>query len=142
MPAPPYKRIGLGGVCSDECSTVVRNRGGVKTVKTSVPSNAPPPPKPKDDIPQKIRAEVILRDSGRCRWCGMKSSHIHHINYRSEGVDHSPHNLIVLCPHHHNVVHSNKRRWKPILLALIWLLYVERRPTTIPAVERHLARNP
>lgn len=70
----------------------------------------------------------------------MKTLSIHHINYRSEGVDHSPHNLIVLCQRHHDVVHSDKGKWKPVLLALIWMLYVQRRPMTVPLVERTLAR--
>lgn len=65
--------------------------------------------------------------------------HLHHINYRSEGVDHQPHNLITLCPHHHNVVHGDKRRWKPILLAVVWQIYVTRRNVTVPQMERWLA---
>lgn len=85
-----------------------------------------------------MRAAVLTRDQYRCRFCGSTAVHVHHINYRSEGVDHSPHNLIVLCSKHHDLVHSDKHHWKPILLATIWILYVEGRPTTVPLVDRML----
>lgn len=116
----------------------VRSQGGVRS-KTGEKTTQKTPAK-KDEIPTAVRAEVLSRDSGRCRWCGTRTVHLHHICYRSEGVDHSPHNLITLCPHHHDVVHADKRRWKPILLALIWIVYVERRHTTVPLVEKVLAR--
>lgn len=68
------------------------------------------------DIPDDIRTEVLLRDNGRCRVCGDRY-HLapHHIKYRSEGIDHSPENLIMLCGEHHQLVHSNKRIYQPVL---------------------------
>lgn len=134
--APPYKRQGLGGLCSEECLTIVRNRGGVKTAATKSLKSV----KARDEVPPSTREAVLLRDSARCRWCGVRTVHLHHINYRSEGVDHSEHNLITLCPHHHDVVHSDKARFKPLLLAVIWHLYITRWSATVPQVERWLAR--
>ena len=74
------------------------------------------------------------RDGGKCRWCGTTSwVELHHINYRSEGVDHSDHNLITLCKAHHDEAHSDKRRWKPVLLGVMWVQYVEGRTVTVPS---------
>lgn len=35
-------------------------------------------------------------------------------------------------------VHSNKRHWQPVLLATIWLGYVDQRMLTVPEMERRL----
>lgn len=60
------------------------------------------------------------RDRHRCRFCGRPDAlHDHHIHYRSEGVDHSPDNLILLCHDHHDLVHTDKGRWQPVCLAYI-----------------------
>lgn len=131
---PPHRKVGLGGVCSDEC---MRTLSGVR--KPGTESKSHRPPKPPDNIPVWARKAVMQRDHDRCRWCGSTAVHLHHIFYRSEGVDHSPHNLITLCEKHHSIVHSNKRYWKPILLATIWNLYLGK-PVTIPQVQRSLER--
>lgn len=99
-----------------------------KTRELSLFSGPNPPPN--------VRAEVMLRDKGRCRFCLRPSSSQHHIKYKSEGVDHQRHNLIVLCQTHHDLVHSNKRKWQPLLRAYIWLYYVEGQQLTIPTIER------
>ena len=73
------------------------------------------------DIPEKTRKEVYARDGYRCRWCGRGNAwiHLHHIVYRSSGVDHSKENLISLCEAHHRLVHTNKHVYQPVLLKLI-----------------------
>ena len=92
----PQRRVGLGGLCAD-CADLGPEPSG---------------------IPPATRAEVLDRDSYSCQLCGAKRAlHVHHIHYRSEGVDHTPDNLIVLCRAHHDLVHSNKRYWQPRLLA-------------------------
>lgn len=75
------------------------------------------------DVPKKTREEVYVRDGFRCRWCGQTNTiiDIHHIVYRSSGVDHSPGNLICLCRRHHNLVHTNKRLYQPVLVELMQL---------------------
>ena len=89
------------------------------------------------DVSAHVRDEVMVRDRLRCRFCGSRRElHLHHISYRSEGVDHSPHNLITLCRHHHEVVHSDKRRWQRICRAYIWRIYVEGRPMFLLALDR------
>lgn len=75
------------------------------------------------DIPARVREEVWDRDQGLCRVCGAwggDSLAIHHIEYRSEGGLHVLTNLVsvhwMYAPRCHEVVHSNKRLWQPILL--------------------------
>lgn len=47
--------------------------------------------------------------------------HLHHINYRSAGGDHSSDNLITLCGQHHELVHSNKNLYPDLLRQLLEL---------------------
>lgn len=74
------------------------------------------------DIPAATRKLVLERDRNRCRWCGRTNGglHLHHIVYRSGGGGHhSPDILITLCPQHHQLVHSDKRRYQPLLFELM-----------------------
>ncbi len=86
------------------------------------------------------REQALFRDRGKCRFCGGPSQHVHHIRYRSQGNDHQVHNLISLCRQHHDLVHSNKHRWQPILLATIWLQTVQGKRLLVPQVERLLRK--
>jgi 5-methylcytosine-specific restriction endonuclease McrA len=96
----PYRRINLGSVCSEECLSDITRR---------VPVRRPLP----DGVPKDVRTAVYARDRNRCRYCGTTADlHLHHIHYRSEGVDHSASNLITLCLEHHNLVHSDKGVWQ------------------------------
>lgn len=135
MDAPPHRRVGLGGVCSDECHATVVGRN--KFQRHTKPMPRRKMSAKQDEVPTTVRQAVTRRDRGRCRWCGSPATHLHHINYRSEGVDHQPHNLITLCVKHHDVVHSNKHVWKPVLLATIWYSY-SGRSVTVPQVHRWL----
>jgi predicted restriction endonuclease len=89
--------------------------------------------------PAALRARVAHRDRDRCRYCGRPSTHQHHIDYRSQGGADVEHNLIVLCPEHHAMVHAHKRHWQPILRAYIWRCYVEGRVSQLTALERELS---
>ncbi len=73
------------------------------------------------DIPESSRKAVYERDGRRCRWCGRTNGifEVHHIVYRSAGVDHRPANLILLCKLHHQLVHTNKRHYPPLLFELL-----------------------
>lgn len=106
---PAYRYIGLGSVCSDECAHDVTRRAATR-----------PPKKTPDTVPDAAVAAVRARDGDRCRYCGTTQGlHTHHIRYRSQGVDHTPDNLVTLCHTHHALVHGDKRRWQPVCLAYI-----------------------
>lgn len=85
-----------------------------------------------------LRRKIRSRDGHVCRWCGRVGEQVHHVLYRSQGGPDHASNLILLCVEHHGAVHANKRHWQPILLALLWLGYVEQKWLTVPEVERIL----
>jgi 5-methylcytosine-specific restriction endonuclease McrA len=116
-----------------------RQRGG-QTATTSKETRAGNRDnKKRNVIPAATYAAVLARDRC-CRLCGIERNlHVHHINYRSQGGNDDPHNLIVLCLEHHDLVHSNKHQWQPLLRAYIWLLYVERRRMFLFDIKRTYA---
>ena len=65
--------------------------------------------------------KVYERDKGRCRLCGSNQIQLHHIIYRSENkkLINEPSNCIMLCAKCHELVHSNKHYWQPILKEMI-----------------------
>jgi len=81
-----------------------------------------------------IRKAIKKRDRV-CRSCGKdkyqaRGLQVHHIVYRSDygghkmfrqGV-HDPNNLITLCSACHDMVHSDKSRYQPLLLELVGLM--------------------
>jgi 5-methylcytosine-specific restriction endonuclease McrA len=74
------------------------------------------------------REEIYKRDGNVCRLCGKQGfgMGVHHIRYRSEsGCTNDPWNLVLLCEEHHKLMHSSKDSWQPVLLAMMWLEYVE-----------------
>lgn len=97
------------------------------------------------NIPAALRAQVLERDSSTCRVCGgfVDSPALHHIKYRSQGGLNVIENLLTVhwmyAPRCHELVHSNKPRWEPILLAVVnrtgvtafqykrWMMAAERR---------------
>ena len=63
---------------------------------------------------------VLERDRAMCRFCGNKNIQLHHILYRSESkalID-EPSNCIMLCEKCHRLVHSDKKKYQPILLEM------------------------
>ena len=40
----------------------------------------------------------------------------HHVRYGACGRQTYKGNIILLCTYHHNLVHSNKKKWQPILI--------------------------
>ena len=77
--------------------------------------------KKKISVSQETYNKVYSRDKGCCRLKDDKCEfrlEAHHIYYRSERKDliDEPSNLIMLCTYHHRLVHSNKKKWQPILL--------------------------
>ncbi len=61
------------------------------------------------NIPPAIRRLVMRRDKGCCVVPGCKHTQyvdVHHLNPRSEGGDHDPDRLVVLCCAHHRAAHA------------------------------------
>jgi 5-methylcytosine-specific restriction endonuclease McrA len=53
-----------------------------------------------------VRTAVWQRDGGRCRACGRRARHLHHIRYRSHGGQTTPANCLLLCHRCHQDVHA------------------------------------
>ena len=80
--------------------------------------------KKKITVSKETYNKVYLRDKGMCRLYDDKCEmgiQLHHIKYRSERKDliDEPSNCILLCPYHHRKVHSNKKKWQPILIDMV-----------------------
>lgn len=134
-----HSRNGLSFVCSPECESELRFRPK-KGNKSS--SNKARADGPNRDIPQATRKKVFQRDANRCQWCGTNRwLQIHHIIYRSQGGGHDEINLIVLCNDHHAMAHSDKGRYMPLLLGLIWRKYVDGKSLLLPQLMRDLQRH-
>lgn len=95
-------------------------------------------------IPPVIRAAVDARDGEHCRVCGRfagERRQQHHIHYGGDYAGmggrrlHVVENIITLDLEHHDLVHSSKGAWIPVLEALI-----ERPATTGFALLRHARR--
>jgi hypothetical protein len=69
------------------------------------------PARATQDISPSVRRLVWRRDHGKCVVPGCRSARfidIHHIVYRSEGGDHTPDNLCLLCVAHHQARHDGR----------------------------------
>lgn len=87
-------------------------------------------------IPIDVRMAVHARDK-TCRMCGSsRSLHCHHVQYRAQGGPDVEENLVLLCAEHHELVHSDKRVYQPLLQTLLRLEYVEHEHLTVPEVVR------
>lgn len=65
----------------------------------------------------KVRADVIKRDGNWCLICGKppKGLHLHRVVYGSQGGKYEKGNCVQLCSDHHDLVHSSKRTYMPLL---------------------------
>lgn len=54
-----------------------------------------------------------------CAICGSPYIHLHHIRYGACGRKTYMGNVIPLCEEHHRLVHSNKKKWQPVLINII-----------------------
>jgi hypothetical protein len=60
-------------------------------------------------VPPKLRRVLEARDDGCCRWPGCERErhlHAHHRQHRADGGETSLDNLVLLCWHHHRLVHE------------------------------------
>jgi 5-methylcytosine-specific restriction endonuclease McrA len=107
IPREDALRIGVQSFCSHD--HYVQSRASVKKNINNI-------------ISQDDRLKIIEADGFACRFCGRENYlHVHHIRYRSEGGSDDSSNLITLCGQHHDVVHSNKKRFQPLCLKLVEL---------------------
>lgn len=82
--------------------------------------------------------DVFERDGFRCRYCGGRNNLIvHHVIYRSEIRNRQwkdeLSNLLTLCnePCHLSIIHSNKKKYQPLCLQIIWLREINGDKTTL-----------
>ena len=70
-------------------------------------------------INEKLVYATITDEEPFCMLCG-KTYNLqrHHIRYGKEGRHTYFGNIIVLCMSCHQMVHSNKKKWQPILITI------------------------
>lgn len=56
---------------------------------------------------------------GCCALCGNPYPQLHHIRYGACGRKTYMGNVIPLCKKHHDLVHTNKRKYMPMLIEII-----------------------
>lgn len=68
---------------------------------------------------EKIVYEKITEEQPYCQLCGSASYlHRHHIRYGACGRKTYFGNIIVLCDKCHRLVHSNKKKYQPLLIKM------------------------
>lgn len=55
---------------------------------------------------QSVREETMRRCGWRCRWCGHKAHHVHHLSYENRGCE-KEEDTFALCTKHHKMMHEN-----------------------------------
>lgn len=78
--------------------------------------------KKKIKVSHETYMKVYNRDNGICQMCGSNQNlNLHHILYRSQRRDliDEPTNCIMLCSDCHRLVHSNKKKYQPMLLEMM-----------------------
>ena len=75
-------------------------------------------------VTQETYNKVMQRDNCRCVMLNYECKgkiELHHVRYRSERKDliNEPNNCVCLCTFHHKLVHSNKKKYQPILLEIL-----------------------
>ena len=63
--------------------------------------------------------KTIVEEEPYCMLCGSSYNlHIHHVRYGRVGRHTYFGNIIRLCINCHQMVHSNKKKWQPILIEI------------------------
>ena len=101
----------------DECKKCLKNepRANKSINKTS---------KKKKTVSKETYNKVMQRDKYKCVMLNYECKgkiELHHVRYRSERKDliNEPNNCVCLCTFHHKLVHSNKKKYQPILLKML-----------------------
>lgn len=125
---------GISGFCSDSCLKSLQQRAREKNArkldrKSQVIENkkakrGPNYRRKRRSVQRALKDAVLSRDGRRCRRCGRNTDlEVHHIRYRSQGGRDEERNLITLCLRDHQLVHSDKKVWQPVLLELVRRYY-------------------
>lgn len=74
-----------------------------------------------ETVSDKTYKAVFERDKGKCQLCGISQQlELHHIKGRGKNLTNNVDNCIMLCHDcHHNVVHKNQKKYRPILIGII-----------------------
>lgn len=72
-----------------------------------------------DKSEKKVYEDTLEMFYGCCAMCGSSNIHMHHIRYGACGRYTYMGNVIPLCKKHHDLVHSNKKKYQPMLIDLI-----------------------
>ena len=80
--------------------------------------------KKKITVTQDTYNKVMQRDKCKCVMLNYECKgkiELHHVRYKSERKDliNEPNNCVCLCTFHHKLVHSNKKKYQPILLKIL-----------------------
>ncbi len=96
------------------------NREFKNVAKNPLKTRIKPISKKRVCVSEETYNKVYERDYGRCRFCGNRNIELHHIIYRSESkaLINEPSNCIMLCNEHHKLVHSNKKKYQPLLIEM------------------------
>ena len=70
---------------------------------------------------KEVYQKTIEVYNGRCAICGSSEIHLHHIRYGGLYGGRKTYlgNVIPLCKMHHDLVHTNKRKYMPELIKMI-----------------------
>lgn len=70
---------------------------------------------------KEVYQKTIELYNGQCAICGSTNIHLHHIRYGGlyGGRKTYMGNVIPLCEYHHRLVHTNKKKYMPILIDMI-----------------------
>lgn len=100
--------------CDENCSNFlfVRNKSIKKVSNKRI------------TVTEETYNKVMQRDKYKCVMLNYECKgkiELHHVRYRSERKDliNEPNNCICLCTFHHRLVHSNKKKYQPILLKML-----------------------
>lgn len=68
---------------------------------------------------KQVYQKTIEIFNGMCVLCGSPNISLHHIRYGACGRKTYMGNVIPLCKKHHDLVHTNKRKYQPILIQIM-----------------------
>ena len=68
---------------------------------------------------KEVYQKTIELYNGQCAICGSNNIQLHHIRYGACGRKTYLGNVIPLCKQHHDLVHTNKKKYQPILIKMI-----------------------
>lgn len=68
---------------------------------------------------KEVYQRTIELYNGQCAICGNNQINLHHIRYGAVGRKTYMGNVIPLCKKHHDLVHTNKKKYMPILIEMI-----------------------